>query len=368
MGDAAGDLHFPIIDSIAHNARTMTGIHDRIVPGAAGARLTARCLTLALPLSLLAAAPLTGQSASPPESPPAEWGPISIDLHEIEYPFPVQYLERELFGENVRIAFMDVAPTGTPNGRTAYLTHGASYYGWYWEETIRALTNEGYRVIAEDRLGWGKSSKALIPYSWHLHAENMKAVLDHLGVERAAMIGHSMGGQMVTRFTRLYPEVATHMILVNPIGLTGADRPAPMAPVTREDIPRVGENPTVDRQAVYDRHLRTERARIVNWEPKHLEHVRIRFGNDISDGATLLAAARSANQTGDSMVGDWPLIATKSLVIGGAEDGPNFPAAVRNAADRLQNGEAYLIPNVGHNPHLESPGILNREIIRFLGS
>ncbi len=216
-----GSFTSPTFHSIAHNARTMTGIHDRIVPGAAGARLTARCLTLALPLSLLAAAPLAGQSASPPESPPAEWGPISIDLHEIEYPFPVQYLERELFGENVRIAYMDVAPTGTPNGRTAYLTHGASYYGWYWEETIRALTNEGYRVIAEDRLGWGKSSKALIPYSWHLHAENMKAVLDHLGVEQAAMIGHSMGGQMVTRFTRLYPEVATHMILVNPIGLTG---------------------------------------------------------------------------------------------------------------------------------------------------
>ncbi len=68
------------------------------------------------------------------------------------------------------------------------------------------------------------------------------------------------------------------------------------------------------------------------------------------------------------MVGDWPLIATKSLVIGGEEDGPNFPAAMRNAADRLQNGEVYMIPNVGHNPHLESPEILNREILRFLGS
>src|SRR5688500_10723287 len=136
---------------------------------------------LACSFSVFAVGTAYSQTASPPEAPPAEWGPISIDLEEIEYPFPVKYLERELFGQNVRLAYMDVAPTGQPNGRTVYLTHGASYYGWYWENTIRALTNEGYRVIAEDRLGWGKSSKALIPYSWHLHAENMKAVLDHLG-------------------------------------------------------------------------------------------------------------------------------------------------------------------------------------------
>jgi pimeloyl-ACP methyl ester carboxylesterase len=346
----------------------MIGVQNLSGSGVARLRLAARCMTLALSLSLLAAGALTAQSASPPEAPPAEWGPISINLEEIEYPFPVQYLERELFGEDVRIAYMDVAPVDEPNGRTVYLTHGASYYGWYWEETIRALANEGYRVIAEDRLGWGKSSKPLIPYSWHLHAENMKAVLDHLGIEQAAVIGHSMGGQMVTRFARLYPDVATHLILVNPIGLTGRNRPAPMEPVTRDDMPQVREASTPDRQAIYERHLRTETGRIVDWRPEHLEHVRIRFGNDISDGAPLLAAARSANQTGDSMVGDWPLIATRALVIGGAEDGANFPEAARNTAERLQNGEAYLIPDVGHNPHLEVPEILNREIIRFLGS
>jgi pimeloyl-ACP methyl ester carboxylesterase len=263
---------------------------------------------------------------------------------------------------------MDVAPTSQPNGRTVYLTHGASYYGWYWENTIRALTNEGYRVIAEDRLGWGKSSKALIPYSWHLHAENMKAVLDHLGIEQTAVIGHSMGGQMVTRFARLYPERTTHLIMVNPIGLTGRQGPAPMEPVTRDALPEVGERSVPDRQDVYESNLRTEVGRVVEWRPEFLEHVRIRFGNAISEGGPLLNAVRSANSTGDSMLGDWPLIATKAMVIGGAQDGANFPASATNAAERLQNGEVYLIPNAGHNPHLETPEVLNREIIRFLKS
>ena len=346
----------------------MPALQNSIASNTTRGSLAIRSSSFALAVSLFAASMVYAQSAGPPEAPPAGWGPVSIDLEEVQYPFPVSYLERELFGQNVRIAYMDVAPTGRPNGRTVYLTHGASYYGWYWKDTIEALANEGYRVIAEDRLGWGKSSKPLIPYSWHLHAENMKAVLDHLGIERTAVIGHSMGGQMATRFTRLYPDVATHLIMVNPIGLTGRQGPAPMEPVTREEVPQVAERASRDRQQVYDRHLRTEVNRVVEWRPEHLEHVRIRFGNDISEGGALLAAVRSANQTGDSMAGDWPLIATKALVIGGAQDGQNFPANARNAAERLQNGEVYLIPNAGHNPHLETPEILNREIIRFLAS
>lgn len=336
---------------------------------ATGLRPFVRLLASLLPLMFLGAA-VSAQVEGPPSAPPADWGPVSIDMEGIEYPHPVQFLERELFGEVVRIAYMDVAPIGPANGRAVYLTHGMSYYGWYWQETIDALRREGYRVVAEDRLGWGKSSKPLIPYSWHLHAENMKAVLDQLGIEQAAIIGHSMGGQMATRFVRLYPEVSTHLVMVNPIGLTGRDGAAPMEPVTRAEIPRVqdGEGSAPDRQQIYQRHIGTETRRVVEWKPEFLEHVRIRFGNDISSGAPLLAAVRSANQTGDSMVGDWPLIETPALVIGGEEDGANFPDAVRNAASRLQNGEAYLIPNAGHNPHLEVPEILNRELIRFLGS
>ena len=56
------------------------------------------------------------------------------------------------------------------------------------------------------------------------------------------------------------------------------------------------------------------------------------------------------------------------MVIGGAEDGPNFPRNARAAAESLQNAELVLIPNVGHNPHLEVPEILSAELIRFLSS
>ena len=109
-----------------------------------------RCLSVALLLLTLATSTyvvaLEGQSGSPPSQPPANWGPISINLEDVPYPHPVRFMERTLYGQNVRIAYMDVAPVGPPNGRTVVLLHGGSYYGWYWEDTIEVLRNAGFRV------------------------------------------------------------------------------------------------------------------------------------------------------------------------------------------------------------------------------
>ena len=63
---------------------------------------------------------------TPPSTPPADWGPVSINLEEIPYPYPVQFLHRQLYGQDVRIAYMDAAPTGATNGRTVVLLHGSS--------------------------------------------------------------------------------------------------------------------------------------------------------------------------------------------------------------------------------------------------
>ena len=307
---------------------------------------------------------LQAQSASPPSEPPADWGPVSINMEDVPYPHPVRFLDRNLYGQDVRIAYMDVAPVGEPNGRTVVLLHGGSYYGWYWEATIEALRNEGYRVVVKDRLGWGRSSKPILPYSMNLHASNTHAILEHLGITKAAVVGHSMGGQMASRFAFLYPETTTHLVMVNAIGMTDSR----LGRGWREPS---GGSSTPDLQQVYERNLATEVRRVVEWKPEFLEHVRIRYGMVLSGEWPRLSLVRSmANNARsiDTVVNDWPQMATKAMIIGGAEDGPNFPAIARNAAESLQNAELVLIPNVGHNPHLEVPDILNRELIRFLAS
>ena len=158
-----------------------------------------------LSLVIVSYAGFLSAQSSPPSSPPADWGPISISLEEYEYPYPVEYMNFSVYGEDVRIAYMDVAPRGPSNGRTVILHHGGLYYGWYWSAQIRALNEEGYRVVVKDRLGWGKSSKPSIPYSINLWASNTARLMDYLEIDQAALVGHSIGGQMVTRFAFLYP-------------------------------------------------------------------------------------------------------------------------------------------------------------------
>lgn len=326
-----------------------------------------RISTMALLGALIISALSTELAAqhAPPPSPPAEWRPISINLEEIEYPHPVHYLNLNLYGQDVRIAYMDVAPVGTANGQTVVLLHGGSYYGWYWKAQIEALTKAGFRVVVKDRLGWGKSSKPIIPYSISLHASNTADLLDHLKVPKAAIVGHSIGGQMATRFAFLYPDRTTHMVMVNPIGLTDS-RPG------RGFRPFDGKVEVApDLQKAYEADVRTEMSRYVVWRPAYLEHLRIRHGVRLSAEWPRLAYVRELGgnlRSVDSTVNDWPHIRTKSMVLGGREDGPSFPEDARRAAETLRNAKLVLIPGVGHNPHEEAPEIVNAELIRFLSS
>ena len=327
-------------------------------------RIVTMSLLGALLVSALSITELAAQQA-PPKSPPAQWGPISINLEEIVYPYPVHYLNLKLYGQDVRIAYMDVAPTGPANGQTAMLLHGGSYYGWYWKAQIEALTKAGFRVVVEDRLGWGKSSKPILPYSISLHASNTVSLLDHLKITKAAVVGHSIGGQMATRIAFLYPERITHLVMINPIGLTDNRAGRGFRPFDGN----VDVQP--DLQAAYEADVRTELSRYVTWKPEYLEHLRIRHGVRLSAEWPRLAHVRElgGNLRGiDSTVNDWPHIKTKTMVLGGEQDGPNFPADARRAANTLPNAELVLIPKAGHNPHEEVPAVVNAELLRFLRS
>src|SRR5579859_7903119 len=62
-------------------------------------------------------------------------------------------LELNVQGQPLRQAYMDVAPTGTPNGRVALLFHGRNFPASYWKDVIAGLAADGYRVIATDQIG-----------------------------------------------------------------------------------------------------------------------------------------------------------------------------------------------------------------------
>src|SRR5271154_1221358 len=96
---------------------------------------------------------------------------LGIALEEYPYPWPVHFLPLSIEGQDVRMAYMDVPPATPPSGSAIdapaiILLHGKNFGGYYWAETARSLSAAGYRVVIPDQIGWGKSSKPDIRYSF----------------------------------------------------------------------------------------------------------------------------------------------------------------------------------------------------------
>jgi len=148
----------------------------------------------------------------------AQTDTLSITLENVKYAYPVNFINLSVEGQDVRMAYMDVKPDN-PNGKSVMLFHGKNFAGYYWTDVIKGLSAKGYRIIVPDQIGFGKSSKPFIHYSFHVLARFNKQLLDTLGIQKISVLGHSMGGMLATRFALMYPERTEKLLLENPIGL-----------------------------------------------------------------------------------------------------------------------------------------------------
>ncbi|KAF3998451.1 alpha/beta fold hydrolase [Glaciimonas immobilis] len=142
------------------------------------------------------------------------------ELQGFAYPYPLLYYDFESQGMSLKMGYMDVPALTGPNRRTIVLMHGKNFCGVTWESTIKALSSAGYRVIAPDQTGFCTSTKpSHYQYSFQQLAMNTNALLRHLGISEATIVGHSTGGMLATRYALMYPDAVDQLVMVNPIGL-----------------------------------------------------------------------------------------------------------------------------------------------------
>lgn len=316
--------------------------------------------TIAL-LALVPVLSLTAQERVPIQ-PPADVRPMSPTLEDVPYPHPVKHLSMTLYGHDVRMAYMDVSPAGPANGRTVVLLHGMNFFGEYWSATIEVLRREGFRVIVPDQVGFGRSTKVVIPISLTDMAANTRKLLESLGIARASIVGHSMGGMVATRFGMLYPDVAEKLVLYNQIGLT--DARLQRAPASIDTAYRNLLGQTYD--AVYQGLARYFPS---GMKPEYERYVKIQYGWSLSGNWPQAAMVRALAQQmvyQDPVVYDWAHIKVPTLQIGGEKDGANFPELARKICSTIPKCELVLIPNIGHVPHLEAPDLFHKPLVEFL--
>jgi pimeloyl-ACP methyl ester carboxylesterase len=297
---------------------------------------------------------------------PADVAPGSITYEDIPYPHPVKTLPLTLYGQDVRMAYMDVAPDGPANGRQILLLHGMNFGGFYFGGLIEALRADGFRVIVPDQIGFGRSSKPVIPYNFHDMAANTRKLIESVGVAKPVIFGHSMGGMLAARFSAAYPEVVERTVLCNPIGLVDVRWKSPWPGA--EDAYKATMAETRDQ--LYKGFQQTIERYFPNaWKPEYERFVRIMYAPTLSADWPRLAMVRAIYRQMpylDPVVYDWAHIRARTLVIGGDKDGENFPALAKHVADTIPHGELVLIPNVGHVPHIQAPDVFLRELLKFL--
>ena len=148
---------------------------------------------------------------------------VGLSLEGFDYPYPVRVHHFSSQGSELEMAYMDIAARTAgdtkPHG-VVVLLHGKNFSGSYFGETAAALSEAGWRVVVPDQIGFGKSTKPRhYAFSFPQLAHNTRELLRTLGVERAHVLGHSMGGMLATRFALMYPDLTTTLTLLNPIGL-----------------------------------------------------------------------------------------------------------------------------------------------------
>ncbi len=339
---------------------------------------SASCLFVSALLSAGCGAPPPCETASSTASSGAstpvaevERAPSRFDarLSLYEYPFEVHMRAFEAQGQALEMAYMDLHPEGEGNGRTVLLLHGKNFSGAYWAPVARALAAQGFRVVMPDQIGFGKSSKPVdFQYSFAALASHTRALIDQLGIERVAVVGHSMGGMLATRYALLYGTHVERLVLMNPIGL--------------EDWAALGvPYRSIDAQAEADLGATAEGVRAYMrasyydgaWNDAYEEVAAIQIGWTTSPDRAVLA--RVSARTYDMIftqpvVHEFPRLAVPTLLVIGTRDRTalgkdrvdeslraqlgQYQQLGRDAQAAIEGAQLLELESVGHLPQVEA--------------
>lgn len=291
-------------------------------------------------------------------------------LEGFEYPWPVREFTFRSQDQALAMAYMDVAPRGTANGRSVVLLHGKNFCAATWEETIRVLTGAGYRVLAVDQVGFCKSSKPRgYQFSFPQLAANTHALLEQAGVRHPVVMGHSMGGMLAARYALQYGDEVAQLVMVDPLGLEDWQaKGVPYATIEQnaeaERTTSAGSIKAYQLKFYYDG----------QWKPQYQRWVDMQAGLYAGDGAAIVAwnqAQASDMIFTQPVLHEFPRLRVPTVLVVGGKDrtapGANRASPALAASlgryDRLGMQAAKAIPgarlieftDLGHAPQMEAP-------------
>ncbi len=225
-----------------------------------------------------------------------------------------------------------------------------------WEPQVKALAAR-YRVVTVDLRGHGESDAPLWRYSLDQYADDVRALMDLLGIRQAVLIGLSMGGYLIFAFHRRYPERLKALVFAD----TRAEADKPEQIAWRFQLAqRAHANSAA---VVADEMLPKLIAPSSQTRPELVDRARSMILSTRVTGIAgdLMAIAERPDSTGQLRTIHCP-----TLVLVGELDGLTTPEDNRRIAEGIPGARFELIPNAGHLSNLEQPEAFNNVLLGFL--
>jgi 3-oxoadipate enol-lactonase len=246
------------------------------------------------------------------------------------------------------------------SGPAVCLIHGFPLDRRMWGPQVMALASAGYRVITPDLRGFGESDAPDSPYAMDLFADDLTALLNHLGIERAVVGGMSMGGYVLLNLLERYPErVAAACFIVTRSGPDDEAAKERRLNLAR-DVMKFGPRVITEffTQILFGEETARERPELV------AEVCRWMVESDSRGLAGGLLAMRGRKDY-TPLLGSFRLPA---LIIGADQDKAVLPEHMRVLAAGLPQHKKCIIPEAGHLANLEQPLAFNNCLLDFLAN
>lgn len=261
-------------------------------------------------------------------------------------PLPLREAYAALPG--VRIWYRDTGGSGVP----VVFIHAATGSSRVWEHQFPAFTAAGYRVVAYDRRGFGRSAIDPAGVQPGTGADDLLALVNHLRIDRLHLVGTAAGGGIALDFALSFPQRLRSLVVANAIGgvqdegyleLGQRMRPAPQFNALPPDVRELGPSYRAANPAGTDRWLELERTSRPQGSPPPAQAMRNRITFALLEEITV-----------------------PTLLLTGDADLYAPPAVLRLFAARIRNSESVVVPEAGHSAYWEQPDLFNRTVLDFI--
>lgn len=265
-------------------------------------------------------------------------------------------------GQFVRLSqgLVHYRTAGPQDGRPVILIHGFSVPDYVFDNTRRDLAQAGFRAISFDLYGRGWSDRPDVRYDRDLFAQEVLELMDALHIEKADVLGLSMGGAVAGRFAARHPERVRTLTLVAPLTHSFVSRPI--------NVPGFGE--WIWHSFVLPNMGDTAKQTEDFVHPERFGAFASAFGTQMQYegfGRSILSTVR--NLVGEESVPDFEIVGkgeVPALLVWGDRDATIPPATHADVQRAMPKVQYVSLPGQGHLPMVEAPEAVHPPVIAFL--